>query len=218
MKRILKHLLFTVFALFMFYLLTRTLQHSHEEYYGATDSYIFSKGNAPEDVREEIIRLLNKFQEGYTERDTSRIEPFMQQLFAEENLLVLGTMPNEICIGRKEAKRLVFSDWKGWGDCKFMMDIANVSAYGNVAWISTIGFVKFDLSRFLVLPLRLTAVIVREDDLWKFRQMQFQFDLDLSFMLVTIIAMIIWSVISMMKLAVVVIQSVKKQKNIQHKV
>jgi len=208
--RILRHLLFTLLALIILYLLTRNFQHSHEEYYESSDSFIYSKGNAPDSVRVEIIQLLYAFQEGYTKRDTSLVETFMQQLFTEDNVLILGTMPNEICIGTKEAKRLVHSDWEGWGDCSFMMDIASVSAYGNTAWISTIGFVKFDMSRFLVLPLRLSAVIIKENNLWKFQQVQFQFDLDLTFLLVTIIITILWSAVSLVMLAVVIIQAMKK--------
>ena len=210
--RIIRSFLLTLFALFMLYLLTRTLQHTHEEYYSVQDSYIYSKGNASDDIRKEITHLLNQFQKGYSDRDTSRIRPFMKQLFADENVLILGTMPNEICIGHKEATGLVYSDWVSWGDCTFLMDIAHISNYGNVAWISTIGYVKFDMSRFLVLPLRLTAVLVKENDFWKFQQMQFQFDLDLTFMLVAIIVAILWTVVSLVILAVVAVKYIRKLK------
>ena len=210
--KILKHLLYTIFALFMLYILAITLQHPHKEYYDSHDSYIFSKGNAPEHVRTEIIQLLKKFQDGYTKRDTSQVKSFIQQLFSEENIFILGTMPHEICIGHKEVSRLVFADWYRWGDCTFLIDNANISTNGNVAWISTIGYVKFDLSSLLVLPLRLTAVIVKEKDVWKFQQIQFQFDLDLTFVLVTLILMIIWSMISMIKLVFVTIRFLKQPK------
>ena len=63
----------------------------------------------------------------------------------------------------------------------------NISTQGNVAWISTIGFVEFDLSRFLVLPLRFSGVLVLEDFGWKFQQVQFQFDLDSSFTVMAIL-------------------------------
>ncbi len=50
------------------------LRHPHKAHYGTTDTYVFSKGNAPEDVREEIIQQLHKFQDGYTQRDISVLE------------------------------------------------------------------------------------------------------------------------------------------------
>jgi hypothetical protein len=48
----------------------------------------------------------------------------MGQLFSKENILVLGTMPNEILIGQEKFSKLVFSDWKSWGDCTFLMNNA----------------------------------------------------------------------------------------------
>jgi hypothetical protein len=87
-----------------------TFRHPHKAYYDAKDDYIFSSGNAPDSVRSEIIEQLHKFQDGYTHRDTAQLKPFMEQLFSQENSLVLGTMPNEIYIGQKEVSKLVFSE------------------------------------------------------------------------------------------------------------
>ena len=210
--KIIKHLLHTGLALFMLYTLTRTLLQPHEEYYVSPTSYIYSKGNAPEEVRSEIIHQLNKFQDGYTKRDTSQIKAFMEELFSKENVLILGTQPNEICSGHKAATRLVFGDWNRgrWGDCTFLIENTNISSNGDVVWISTIGNVKMDLSSYLVLPLRLTGVMVKENGFWKFQQLQFQFDLDLTNVLITIILMIIWVTISTIKLIVVIIRSRNK--------
>jgi len=213
--KIIIQLLHTIFALFILFILTRTLEDPHQDFIHSQDSFIFSKGNASENVRVKIIDQLNKFQDGYTKRDTSQIDSFMQQLFSKENVLILGTMPNEICVGQKGARRLVFADWYAWGDCTFLVENSNVSSYGDaawistlgyVAWISTLGYVKFDLSSLLVLPFRLTGVMVKENDLWKFQQMQFQFDLDLTFLLIAIFLMIIWVTISTIKLIVVIIR------------
>jgi hypothetical protein len=216
--RIVKHLLCAVFALFVLFVLTRTLVHPHKDHYDSPDTFLFSKGNAPEDVRTEITGLLNEFQDGYTRRDTSRIKPFMERLFSDKNVLILGTMPHEICIGREEATRLVFADWYRWGDCTFLTDNAHISSYGDVAWISTIGYVKFDLSGLLVLPLRLSAVAAKEHDVWKFQQMQFQFDLDLTFLLVGIVLVAVWLAINAVKLVVVIVLTARKHRNIQGQV
>ena len=86
-----------------------------------------------------------------------------------------------------EASDLVRSDWLQWGDVKLSVLNANISNYGDVAWISTIGFVEFDISRFLVLPLRFSGMLVKEDFGWKFQQVQFQFDLDSSFTVMAIL-------------------------------
>ena len=208
--KIIKHLLHAFFALFMLYTLTAVLSHPHEDYYDSPASYIYSRGNAPEEVRAEIIHQLNKFQDGYTKRDTSQIRVFMEELFSKENILILGTQPNEILTNHKAATRLVYADWKQWGDCTFLIDNSNISSSGNVAWISTIGYVKFDLSSMLVLPLRLTGIMVKENEVWKFHQLQFQFDLDLTNVLVTIVFMIIWFLISLIFLIFSIYKSLRK--------
>lgn len=207
--KIVKHLLHTLFAFFMLYMLTRTLMHPHENYYNSPDLYIYSKGNTTAAERSKIVSQLNKFQDGYTKRDTSQIKSFMNELFSKDNLLVLGTMPNEILKNHNSASRLVKADWRRWGDCTFLINNSNISVSGNVAWISTIGYVKFDLSSLLVLPLRLSAVMIKEADTWKFQMMQFQFDLDLTNVLVTIVLMIIWTIFSVVLLIIVIAKSLK---------
>ncbi|MFC2095717.1 nuclear transport factor 2 family protein [Candidatus Bipolaricaulota bacterium] len=170
----------------LLFALVRCLRHTHKRYYHAKERHLYSAGNASENVRAEIMEQLHEFQDGYSKRDNARLKPFMEQLFSQDNSLVLGTMPREVLAGHAHASKLVSADWKSWGDCTFLMDNAHVSAAGDVAWVSTIGYVKFDLSRFLVLPLRLSAVMVKEDGVWRFQFMQFGFDLDLTPMLVAI--------------------------------
>lgn len=177
--------------------LTLVLRQPHQEAFGAKDAFIYSKGNAPDEVRTEIIQQLRVFQNGYTNRDTAQVDLFTQALFSQENLTVLGTMPNEIFIGQRKVSKLIFSDWNAWGDCTFLIDNAHISSYQDVAWVSTIGFVKFDVPRFLIMPLRLMAVMVREDSDWKFQFLQFQFDLNLFFLFITIALISIWFTVNL---------------------
>ena len=169
------------------FITTKTFKIPHKTFFNNPDAYVFSEGNADPEVRKQIEQKLRQFQEGYKARDTSVLAFFMDDLFSQENILILGTMPNEIYSGYDEATDLVRSDWLQWGDVRLMVQNANISTQGNVAWISTIGFVEFDLSRFLVLPLRFSGVLVLEDFGWKFQQAQFQFDLDSSFTVMAIL-------------------------------
>ncbi|UCG31041.1 MAG: nuclear transport factor 2 family protein [candidate division WOR-3 bacterium] len=209
--KIVKQILKVIFICVLLYTVIIVLRHSHNEYYDGKDDYVYSYGNASDSVRAEIVDQLHRFQEGYANRDTTEVESFMEQLFSQENILVLGTMPNEILVGRKNVSRLIYSDWESWGDCTFLMDNAHISVSGNVAWISTIGYVKSDMSRFLVLPLRLSAVMVRENLTWKFQYMQFQFDLDFSFLLLTIAILMIWLLVGLVSLAVMIVKSLRKR-------
>jgi hypothetical protein len=169
------------------FIASKTFKIPHEKYYNQKEKYVFSRGNADLETRKQIEQKLLQFQDGYEARDTSVLAFFMDDLFSQENILILGTMPNEIYSGYDEATDLVRSDWLEWGDVRLLVQNANISTQGNVAWISTIGFVEFDLSRFLVLPLRFSGVLVQEDFGWKFQQVQFEFDLDSSFTVMAIL-------------------------------
>ena len=205
-KRFFKVVLISI----LLFLVALIFRNPHKAFYDAEDEYIYSSGNASDSVRSEIVEQLYKFQEGYIQRDTDQVEPFMEQLFSQENILVLGTMPNEIYVGQKEVSKLIFSDWNAWGDCIFLMDKAHISTSGNVAWISTIGQVKFDLPRFLILPLRLSAVMVKEGLTWKFQSMQFQFDLNFISLFLTTIILAIWLLVSLISLLVAIVKRMRK--------
>jgi hypothetical protein len=208
--KVARQVLTVLFVSILLLLMIVILRHPHKEYYDAREEYVYSYGNAPDSVRSEITEQLHRFQDGYTRRDTAQVDPFVEQLFSEENVLVLGTMPDEIYIGRKKASKLVYADWNAWGDCTFLMDNAHISTSGDVAWISTIGYVKFDLSRFLVLPLRLSAVMVKEGLTWRFQYMQFQFDLNLISLFLVIALLVVWLGVSLISLVVVIVRERRK--------
>jgi hypothetical protein len=187
MTKILKSfLLLTGLGLTLF-ITSKSFRIPHKTFYQNQDAYVFSEGNAEKEVRRQIEKKLQRFQDGYEARDTSVLDFFMNDLFSQDNILILGTMPNEIYSGYEEATDLVRTDWLHWGDVRLLVRNANISSHGNVAWISTIGFVEFDLSRFLILPLRFSGVLVREDFGWKFQQAQFEFDLDSSFTVMAVL-------------------------------
>jgi hypothetical protein len=157
-------------------------------------------GNASPVVRQAVLDRLARFQSGYTQRDPQQAKPFVEDLFSGEKPMVLGTMPGEIFIGQAAVTDLARSDWEAWGDCRFRLAETQVSAAAEVAWFATVGSVRFDLSRFLVLPLRLTGVMVAEAGVWKIRQLQFQFDLDLSALLLTDVLLLGWLMVNLILL------------------
>ena len=134
------------------------------------------------------------------------LEEYCSRLVSKENILILGTMPGEIYSGYEAASELIETDWLYWGDVYYLMDQANISVKDGVAWVSTIGYVEFDMSRFLVLPLRYSATMVLEDSAWKFQQMQFQFDLDNMKILVVIILLLLTSIGFLIRIIVLIIR------------
>jgi hypothetical protein len=209
MKIILHVLVIAGFALALF-ITTRTFEIPHQEYQDDTSLFLYDQGNASPAVRAEILQQLELFQKGYTERDTSILESYMEQLFSKENILILGTMPGEIYSGYEEAADLVSSDWLGWGDVTMLTESSNISASDSVAWFSMIGHVVFDMSRWLDLPLRVSGVMIQTDHSWKFQQLQFQFDLDMSWVLFVTILLTILLLVSIIRLVFVLIRSSRR--------
>lgn len=209
MKEILKILLRIILLLVILLLVTRLFKRADEEGILSPATAPYSGGTAPDSIRKEIIGQLHKFQKGYSDRDTSQVNAFMESLYSRENVLILGTGPREVFRSYDGAANLVRSDWESWGDCRFMIDSASISSVGDVAWFATKGYVEFDLSKLLVLPLRLTGVMVKEDQVWKFRQQQFQFDIDFSFSLLAIVILTAWILVSLVTLVIVSLRTIK---------
>ena len=169
----------------------------------------------------EIRSLLQKFQDGYTHRDPTQVDAFME-LFTQDAEVIgtNGVKPgvDEWYTDRASARELVAGDWEGWGDLRLDLDTVSVRSQGDVGWVATsatvtktigtenyqsyLEFVKsfiddtklsaeqkllhilrggtntvYELRRGenFVWALRLTAVVVREADGWKFAQMNFSF-------------------------------------------
>jgi len=205
-----RRLLATALNVGLMVLLFMVYAHPHAGTYGKADTFVYGRGDAPADVREEVVRRLSAFQDGYRKRDPKALETFSSSLLADE-VTALGTMPREIYVGRKAVTELVRTDWDAWGDCTFFPHTAQVSARGDVAWFAMIGYVEFDLSRFLVLPLRVSGVLARAGTEWRFTQLQFQFDLDLTLLLVADLILIVWFVVNIALLLWVLIRMARRR-------
>jgi hypothetical protein len=123
--------------------------------------------------RDEVLALLRRFQEGYTRRDVRALDDFMQ-LFAEGAELI-GTSAvtpgvEEWCLGRDSIRELIKEDWETWGDVLLDLGRATTDVRGETAWVAVPGVVsEMGETR----PLRLTAVLVREERRWLIHQMHF---------------------------------------------
>ena len=210
MKDIIKILLRILLLFILLFLVTRVFKKADEKVILSPAKAFYSKGNSTDSTRKEIIEQLRKFQIGYSKRDPKNIDTFMQSLYSNDNILILGTMPNEIYSGYEEATQLVKTDWESWGNCKFEIDSANISSLDNTAWFSTKGYVEFDLSSLLVIPLRLTGIMVKENQQWMFQQQQFQFDIDFSFSLIATLIISVWILLSIFTLFIKTVKLVRK--------
>lgn len=98
---------------------------------------------------QEVARVrlaLERFQHGYTQRDTSALARFME-LFASADLEVIGTNAvfpgeGEWCLGTEAVRDLVRDDWESWGDLELDVEEARIAVHGQVAWASVWGTVS----------------------------------------------------------------------------
>jgi len=98
MKIFLNVLVVAGFALALF-IVTKTFEIPHQEYQDDPSLFLYDRGNASPQIRAEVMKQLEYFQDGYEQRDTSILEAYMDRLFSRENILILGTMPGEIFSG-----------------------------------------------------------------------------------------------------------------------
>ena len=91
--------------------------------------------------RNEIIEFLHDFQAGYSSRDVSRINEWVDDLMTED-VYIMGTnavYPNtgEWQVGRDKAIELFSNDWKRWGVLEADIEHADIRILNkNVALIA----------------------------------------------------------------------------------
>lgn len=98
-------------------------------------------------INKKLMDVLNIFEEAYIQRDVKNIDKFMAALFDKnENVIVLGTSGDELCIGYEEVKNIFLSDWEYWGDLRIKADEATIIPLGNTAVIYTNGTIKYSFN------------------------------------------------------------------------
>ena len=87
---------------------------------------------------EEVRKTLKVFQDGYIKRDVNYVDEYMKEVFLlDEDLVVIGTDADELCLGIDAVRGIIESDWKYWGDFKFNLENPIISVNGEVAYFTT---------------------------------------------------------------------------------
>lgn len=100
----------------------------------------------PENDLTCVRSALQKFQDGYTARDTGKLDEFMQLFVQDESIEMIGIgaskrAENEWFEGPERVREIVEGDWKYWGDVKLDVTGARITVRGEAAWLSTTGTV-----------------------------------------------------------------------------
>jgi hypothetical protein len=104
------------------------------------------KNNLCEETK-EIIKVLEKYQEGYRNRDLSVLDSYSEEVFSnDDQSLVFGTDGGEYFRGRNAAKEITGLDWQWWGDFDLNINEAYISVYEDMAWVSSKAILRKDHS------------------------------------------------------------------------
>lgn len=90
-------------------------------------------------AQKEIKDLLQTFQDGYTRRDLTQVDNFMELFTPDVEVIgTNGVKPgvDEWYLTRETARELVHGDWEGWGDFRLDLDSVSIHFLGEVGWIA----------------------------------------------------------------------------------
>lgn len=88
--------------------------------------------------QQQIRQVFQKFQQGYSIRDTSLADAFVNDLFAKE-IEIIGTGEDEWIDGKAAATRFFKSDWATWLNLVIDTSKINVAVHDNAAFFSVPG-------------------------------------------------------------------------------
>ena len=96
----------------------------------------------------KLLNLLKAFQDGYTTRDVSKVDEFMELFTPDVEIIgTNGIKPgvDEWYIDRSSARELVEGDWQSWGDLRLDLENASVKVNGSVGWIAIAATVSMKI-------------------------------------------------------------------------
>lgn len=117
------------------------------------DKSIFEmcKHDSNEEV-DEIRKVLQVFQDGYTKRNLDYVDSYMKEVFLlDDDLVVIGTDAEELCLGIEATKGIIESDWKYWGNFKLNVEDAIICVNGDAAYFTTKALLNRNVSNETIL-------------------------------------------------------------------
>jgi len=95
-------------------------------------------------MEEDIRELLQQFQDGYKERDVTKLDEFMTPFHQQDDIELIGIGAavrggHEWFEGAQAVREIIESDCTYWGDVVLDVVGAKITVLQNVAWLSTSG-------------------------------------------------------------------------------
>ena len=120
----------------------------------------------------EIREVLTNFQNGYTNRDTSKIDEFLQMF--SDDIVYIGIASYEFFNGKESVRKLTIWDWNKWFDLKIPVDDIAIRTDNNVAWFEVIGE-SGPWRDGNTYEIRMLGSLIKNNDKWLFKQICFSY-------------------------------------------
>ena len=137
------------------------------------NSVSFSQTNNIEQIaRIEVIEVLQQFQDGYTKRDTTIIDEFLEMF--SDDIVYMGIASHEFFKGKESVRELTLWDWERWFDLKVPVSEENIRIDNEVAWFEIIG-VSGPWRDGKKYEIRMVGSLIKSKDVWLFKQICFSY-------------------------------------------
>jgi len=121
--------------------------------------------------RDEVVQVLQQFQDGYTKRDTLVIDEFLTMF--SDDIVYMGIASHEFFKGKESVRKLTIWDWKKWFDLKIPFEKAIIRIDSNVAWFEVVGE-SGPWRNGKTYEIRMVGSLIKKDK-WLFKQICFSY-------------------------------------------
>lgn len=120
----------------------------------------------------EIREVLSNFQNGYTYRDTTKIDEFLKMF--SDDIVYMGIASHEFFKGKDSVRKLTVWDWDKWFDLKIPVDEIDIRTDNNVAWFEVVGE-SGPWRDGRTYEIRMVGSLKKNKDKWLFKQICFSY-------------------------------------------
>ncbi len=133
----------------------------------------FAQENNIEKIKkEEVKKVFLQFQDGYTKRDTSLIDEFLEMF--SDDIVYLGIASHEFFKGKPSVRKLTLWDWNNWFDLRVPIAEENIRIDNNVAWFELSGE-SGPWRDGQIYEIRMVGSLINSDNKWLFKQICFSY-------------------------------------------
>ncbi|MEN8251774.1 MAG: nuclear transport factor 2 family protein [Bacteroidota bacterium] len=120
----------------------------------------------------EIREVLSKFQDGYTKRDTTKIDEFLEMF--SDDIVYMGVASYEFLNGKESVRNLTLWDWVKWFDLNINVEEVKIRTNNTVGWIEVVGE-SGPWSNGKTYEIRMVGSLVKNEHKWLFKQICFSY-------------------------------------------